>query len=258
MWEGLLAFTAIAQAAFLLGYEFVIFRTYVYHINKKEYLLEKILMSASFMIMTALVVLAVNFRVFYDGLSRDIANLTALISFILTDVGIILHWRKRREKIKILEETKLSLQEKGGIDRQAVASQDLTDIVIVVVDDDNDSRELLLTSFELEGFTQLKGFAGGQSALEWLKDNRTNIIICDLVMSGMDGLSLIEKIRADERINCKPKSTIVILTAHNIDEIISDFADTYNVKWIFQKGRDDGVKIARHMKFNKGVCKSAS
>jgi CheY-like chemotaxis protein len=79
---------------------------------------------------------------------------------------------------------------------------------ILVVDDDPILREfsgVYLSS----PFAHVTAVAGGEAALEALRDNSFHIVVCDIEMPGMNGFELVEKIRAEERWRNLP---VVILT----------------------------------------------
>jgi DNA-binding NtrC family response regulator len=85
-------------------------------------------------------------------------------------------------------------------------------IRLLVVDDEKNQRELL------EGFLQKKGYAvrsagGGEEALAWLKENGCEVILTDHKMPGMDGTTLLKKVKA-----LNPEIVVVLLTAYGTVE----------------------------------------
>jgi CheY-like chemotaxis protein len=66
----------------------------------------------------------------------------------------------------------------------------------LVVDDDEIHRELLARTVEQAGFTPLCA-AGGPEALALLADERIAVALLDIRMPGVDGLEVLEKIRAN-------------------------------------------------------------
>ena len=58
---------------------------------------------------------------------------------------------------------------------------------VLVVDDDNYSRGLAKKTLEGVGIA-FDGVSSGEEALEYLKDKRPALILCDIVMSEMDGI----------------------------------------------------------------------
>ena len=79
-------------------------------------------------------------------------------------------------------------------------------ISILVVDDEETIREVVRRYLEREGF-QVQEAADGYDALAMIKDNPPDLIILDLMLPGIDGLSLTQHIRHDRQI------PIIMLTA---------------------------------------------
>lgn len=67
---------------------------------------------------------------------------------------------------------------------------------ILVIEDDTTTRNLFLNSLQAEGFETIdaeNGFVGIQKAYQHLPD----LVICDLVMPGMDGYTVLSTLRQD-------------------------------------------------------------
>lgn len=79
---------------------------------------------------------------------------------------------------------------------------------LVVVDDDAGSLELVVESLSALDVT-IRQFQHPHEALEDIRAERPSIVISDLVMPGMNGLELLEKIVALD-----PTIEVVLLTAH--------------------------------------------
>lgn len=77
-------------------------------------------------------------------------------------------------------------------------NQRLDGIVVLVVDDDADSRVMLAELLELQGATVLVA-DNGFTALRVLRGNTPNVLLSDIAMPGMGGLELIEEIRSREK-----------------------------------------------------------
>ncbi|GJM42133.1 MAG: hypothetical protein DHS20C20_24150 [Ardenticatenaceae bacterium] len=67
--------------------------------------------------------------------------------------------------------------------------------LIMLVDDEPNLRELLRQMLELGGFDVVEA-VDGQEALEKLEDNIPDVMILDVMMPNMDGVSLCKKLRA--------------------------------------------------------------
>lgn len=65
---------------------------------------------------------------------------------------------------------------------------------VLIVDDEPAVRHTVRGVLELSGFECTES-ENGLSALEWLKDNHTDLILVDYYMPIMNGLSLLEKIQ---------------------------------------------------------------
>ncbi len=94
---------------------------------------------------------------------------------------------------------------------------------ILVVDDDENIRKML--SLFLRRSHSVSCVEGGEKALEHLENKKTDLIITDIMMPGLDGFTLVETIRS------RGYSTpVIILTAKN------DIADKCKG---FASGTDD-------------------
>ena len=74
----------------------------------------------------------------------------------------------------------------------------LMDKLVVIVDDDQDLLNLLLYSFEAEGFA-VKGFETEKTALEYLSNketlNKISLLILDRLLPDGDGLNIMKKLQ---------------------------------------------------------------
>jgi two-component system response regulator AtoC len=69
-------------------------------------------------------------------------------------------------------------------------------IRVLVVDDEEPLRRLLKKELTRKGFF-VEAASDGKSALEILKENTFDILLLDIIMPGIDGISLMKKLRAD-------------------------------------------------------------
>lgn len=88
---------------------------------------------------------------------------------------------------------------------------------ILVIDDEENIRELIKFNLETAGFS-VKLAADGQAGLDKL-DNTINLIILDLMLPVLDGLTVCRKIRSDAQYKDMP---IIMLTARGeeVDKIL--------------------------------------
>ncbi len=89
---------------------------------------------------------------------------------------------------------------------------------ILAVDDEENIRELLKYNLEKEGYQVILANRGDQ-VVDILEDQGIDLIILDLMLPGIDGLSLCKKIKSDERFKILP---IIMLTARTeeIDRVV--------------------------------------
>ena len=99
---------------------------------------------------------------------------------------------------------------------------------ILVVDDEIDLLEMIQSIFERAGFTNILTTASGREALKIWKDRQPDMIILDIMMPGMDGLSVLKEIRETSNI------PVLLLTARGeAEDRVTGFengADDYLVK----------------------------
>lgn len=85
---------------------------------------------------------------------------------------------------------------------------------MLIVDDDEDMRQLLHTHLSAEGY-QVAAVHSGEASLDHLRQHRTDIVFLDLSMVGMDGLETLRHIRE------KGFNVAVILTTANGSEDVA-------------------------------------
>ena len=79
---------------------------------------------------------------------------------------------------------------------------------VVIVDDDSEIRDYLLS--ELRSLYNVKTFPGAQEAWADISATQPDVVVTDLVMSGMDGMELCRKIRHNPVTNHIP---VIVLTS---------------------------------------------
>jgi two-component system response regulator AtoC len=79
---------------------------------------------------------------------------------------------------------------------------------VLVVDDEPNLREMLEAILRREGY-DTEGAAGGEEALERLREHPADIVVTDLRMPGMDGFGLLSALRAEGMV-----PTVVVMTAY--------------------------------------------
>lgn len=84
---------------------------------------------------------------------------------------------------------------------------------ILIIDDEEDIRELIQYNLEKEGF-KVDTAENGRVGLEKIKDHKPDLILLDVMMPEMDGMEVCEIIRKNDKFN---DVIICFLTARNED-----------------------------------------
>jgi signal transduction histidine kinase/DNA-binding response OmpR family regulator/PAS domain-containing protein len=116
---------------------------------------------------------------------------------------------------------------------------------VLVVDDDPKTREMLRRTLQKAGWTVVEA-GNGCEALEALETAKPALVLLDLMMPGMDGFEVLERLRGDEKWREVP---VIIVTAK---DLTSDDIERLNgrVVKVLQKGtyeRRDLVRDIRAM-----------
>ncbi|MFK7866546.1 MAG: adenylate/guanylate cyclase domain-containing protein [Alphaproteobacteria bacterium] len=88
---------------------------------------------------------------------------------------------------------------------------------ILVVEDEDFNRSLLVRHLNREGFSHVDEAANGEEALEQLRKEDYDLVLTDLQMPVMDGLELLKSIKYDLRMNVVP--VVVVSAMEEIDSI---------------------------------------
>ena len=93
---------------------------------------------------------------------------------------------------------------------------------VLVVDDSSPMRSVIKKTIKISGFDlgQIFEAANGIEALEVLKDNWVDVIITDYNMPEMDGLELIERIKADDLLSSIP---VIVVTTEGSKQKVEMF-----------------------------------
>ena len=81
---------------------------------------------------------------------------------------------------------------------------------ILIVDDEGSIRELLEMLLESNGFSNIKTASDGEIALQIIEEWAPDLILLDLMLPKVDGLTICKQLRADEKTSNIP---IIMLTA---------------------------------------------
>ncbi len=94
---------------------------------------------------------------------------------------------------------------------------------ILVVDDFSTMRRIVKNVLRELGFSNMKEAEDGNSALQVLRSSKIDFVVTDWNMPGMDGLSLLKAIRADDKLKTIP---VLMVTAEAKREQIIEAAQS--------------------------------
>jgi two-component system cell cycle response regulator DivK len=89
-------------------------------------------------------------------------------------------------------------------------------LVVLLAEDDDDSREMYALALELDGFETVEASNGAQ-ALACVAERLPDVVVTDLHLPIVGGLELCERLKADVRTRDVP---IIALTGSALDEQI--------------------------------------
>jgi CheY-like chemotaxis protein len=81
---------------------------------------------------------------------------------------------------------------------------------VLVVDDDDSIREIAEIALELVGGWQVLTAGGGVAALELSREHHPDVVLLDVMMPDMDGLTTFRHMQSDEAIRDIP---VILVTA---------------------------------------------
>ena len=84
---------------------------------------------------------------------------------------------------------------------------------ILIVDPEELMRKWLADALSDNGFQQVSSVASGTEVLDFLDKARPALVITELVIPGMDGLTVLKKIKEKY-----PDTTVIIVTGHGTPE----------------------------------------
>jgi signal transduction histidine kinase/CheY-like chemotaxis protein len=131
------------------------------------------------------------------------------------------------------------LVEAGVLESSDAVARSLTAIVspgarVMVVEDDEHYRGLLEFQLSEEGY-EVVAFDNGRDALDALPNVVPDVVLLDLIMPGLDGLTVLQRIRADD-----PRLPVVVLTAMD-DPTVAVAARELGAIGVFRKDSGDAA-----------------
>ena len=85
----------------------------------------------------------------------------------------------------------------------------LTNVDVLVADDETDARNLVKRLLEIAGAT-VSMAASSSEAMERILTRRPDLLVCDIGMPGEDGYSFIRRLRAIDKIQEKPLPAVAL------------------------------------------------
>jgi DNA-binding response OmpR family regulator len=89
----------------------------------------------------------------------------------------------------------------------------MSEELVLVADDDEDILLLVTTRLRRDGF-EVVSASSGDAALALARERRPSIAVLDIGMPGLDGLEVLEQIRADDEL----RGTLVLLLTAKAQE----------------------------------------
>ena len=96
---------------------------------------------------------------------------------------------------------------------------DLSDIPVLIVDDDWTSRSLTLRILSRIGFADIQEAEDGTKALEALNTLEVAFVVCDVHMQPMDGFTLVTKLRSSKNAALKTLPVIMLTSEMRADAV---------------------------------------
>ena len=111
---------------------------------------------------------------------------------------------------------------------------------VLVVDDTEHVRDMLVQMLELDGFDVVGQASSGEKAIDLAQSSDPNVIVMDYVMPELDGLSAAKAIKKD-----RPAQAIILYTAY-LDANVENQAREAGVALVV--GKVEGLnQLERHI-----------
>lgn len=122
----------------------------------------------------------------------------------------------------------------------SAAARGKSEVKVLVVDDTDHVRHMLVDMLELDGFTVVGQAASGSEAVDMVEDAAPDVIVMDYKMPGMDGLAAARLIRAK-----RATQPIILYTAY-LDPVIEAEAKDAGIALCI--GKVEGLnQLERHI-----------
>jgi two-component system OmpR family response regulator len=91
---------------------------------------------------------------------------------------------------------------------------------LLYVDDDDDIREIVEMSLSLDGALRVTTSAGGEQALADMRSQQPDLVVLDVMMPGLDGPAILQRMRADPALRHIP---VIFMTAKANPQEVAHF-----------------------------------
>jgi len=174
-------------------------------------------------------------QLIYKPLPRNLQKLKLIQGIVFDETYSIINILFVPELIKAFKNIKSMDFLRGKIADQKAARK------VLIVDDSLNTREIEKSILELEDF-QVFTAVDGIDGLDKLKEQTVNLIITDIEMPRMDGITMIENIRKEQRYQSLP---IIVVSSH-VEEsyrkkVMSAGASAYIIKSEFDRNSLAGI-----------------
>lgn len=102
---------------------------------------------------------------------------------------------------------------------------------ILIVDDSESIREVVANGLEMSGYTVIKGTNGAEGLKLLKENNQINLVISDLNMPVMDGISFLKEIRSNPQHKYLP---VIILTTESQESKKQEARNAGATGWIIK------------------------
>lgn len=111
---------------------------------------------------------------------------------------------------------------------------------ILIIDDDSDLRAILSEKLVAHGYTILETFDGALG-LEKIRTEKPDMVLIDLRIPGLDGLSVIKEVKHDDTIKDTP---ILIMTGLDSDHAVMKVVADQKYEFV-KKGQGADVIVSK-------------
>lgn len=102
-----------------------------------------------------------------------------------------------------------------------ILTRDHRGLSVLIIDDNKFTRDLLRKILVSFGISDITPAASGEDALRQLQANLFDLVICDIVMDGMNGIQFVKSLRCKSVPVANASSVpIIMLTAHADEKLV--------------------------------------